>query len=115
MQKANEIRWFTFAGNILNLAIADALRQHGYDDIKISDFSIRIDGCTDHQRLFDVIDGFSPESVRSAFSIPEEYLDQLKFSECLPKRIAEEMLKDRLLSLGPLETLLKAKRRIRFE
>ena len=52
----NEIRWFTFAGNILNLAIADSIRQHGYDDVRVSDFWICIKDTTDHRALFEKID-----------------------------------------------------------
>jgi ATP-dependent helicase Lhr and Lhr-like helicase len=55
----NEIRWFTFAGNILNLAIADTIRQHGYDDVRVSDYWICVKECADHMRLFEKIDGFS--------------------------------------------------------
>jgi ATP-dependent Lhr-like helicase len=93
----NEIRWFTFAGNIVNLAIADSIRQRGYDDVRTSDFWIRINGTTDHEALFNEINRFNFESLRSAFRIPEEYLNQLKFSECLPQPYAKEIVKDRLL------------------
>jgi ATP-dependent helicase Lhr and Lhr-like helicase len=37
VQGKNEIRWFTFAGNILNLALADTIRGHGCDDVRDSD------------------------------------------------------------------------------
>jgi ATP-dependent helicase Lhr and Lhr-like helicase len=104
---ANEIRWFTFAGNILNLAIVDTLRQHGYRDVRVSDFWICIKDTTDHQLLFEKIDGFNAEAVRVAFRIPEEYLKQLKFSECLPQPYATEIMKDRLLQPACLESLLR--------
>ena len=107
----SEIRWFTFAGNIVNLAIADSIRQRGYDDVRTSDFWIRINGTTDHEVLFNEINRFNFESVRSAFRIPEEYLKQLKFVECLPQSYAKEIVKDRLLHRGNLETILKAKKK----
>jgi hypothetical protein len=97
---------FTFAGNILNLAIADTLRQHGYD-VRVSDFWICVKDTTDYQLLFEKIDGFNAEAVRAAFRIPEEYLKQLKFSECLPQPYAAEIVKDRLLQPAYLETLLR--------
>jgi ATP-dependent helicase Lhr and Lhr-like helicase len=108
----NEIRWFTFAGNIVNLAIADSIRQRGYHDVRTSDFWIRINGTTDHEALFNEINRFNFESIRSAFRIPEEYLNQLKFSECLPQPYAKEIAKDRLLQRAYLETILKAKRKV---
>jgi ATP-dependent helicase Lhr and Lhr-like helicase len=106
----NEIRWFTFAGNTLNLAIADTVRQHGYDDVRVSDYWICVKDTTDHQRLFKKIDGFNVEAVRAAFRVPEEYLKQLKFSECLPQPYAAEIVKDRLLRPGLLEAMLMTKR-----
>jgi hypothetical protein len=106
----NQIRRFTFAGNIVNLAIADSIRQRGYDDVRTSDFWIRINGTTDHEILFNQINRFNFESIRSAFRIPDEYLKQLKFSEYLPQLYAKE--KDRLLQRGNLETILMAKKKI---
>ena len=73
VQGTKEIRWFTFAGNILNLAIADSIRQHGYDDVWVSEFWICVKNTTDHQRLFEKIDGFNSEAIRAAFRVPEEY------------------------------------------
>jgi ATP-dependent helicase Lhr and Lhr-like helicase len=107
VQGANEIRWFTFAGSTLNLAIADTIRQHGYDDVRVSDFWIRVKDATDYQLLFNEISRFNFESVRSAFRVPEEYLKQLKFSECLPQYCAEDIVKVRLLQSSWLETLLR--------
>ena len=59
------------------------------------------------QILFEKIDGFNAEAVRVAFRVPEEYLKQLKFSECLPQPYATEIVKDRLLQPACLETLLR--------
>lgn len=106
----NEIRWFTFAGNILNLALADTIRQHGYDDVRVSDYWICVRETTDHACLFEKIDGFNLEAVRASFRVPEEYLKQLKFSECMPQPYAAEIVKDRLLRPGLLETALMARR-----
>ena len=94
------------------LRTCDALRKQGYDDVKVSDFCIRVNNTTDYQRFLHDIDLLSTEAVRAAFRIPEEYLSQLKFNECLPKRAAEEMMKDRLLQLGRLKTVLKRNRRL---
>jgi ATP-dependent Lhr-like helicase len=108
----SEIRWFTFAGNIVNLAVADSIRQRGYHDVRSSDFWISINGTTDHEVLFNEINRFNFESLRSAFRVPEEYLKQLKFVECLPQSYAKEIVKDRLLHRGNLESILKAKKKI---
>ena len=72
-QEAGEIPWYTFAGNTINLAIADALRQRGHDDVKTSDFCIRVGGTSDHEQLRAEIDRLSPEAIRDTFEIPSEY------------------------------------------
>jgi hypothetical protein len=73
----------------------------------VSDFWICIKDTTDYQPLFEKIDGFNAEAVRAAFRVPEEYLKQLKFSECLPQPYAAKIVKDRLLQPARLETLLR--------
>jgi ATP-dependent Lhr-like helicase len=113
--RLNEIGWFTFAGNIVNLAIADSIRQRGYDDVGTTDFWIRIKGTTDHEYLFREISQFNFETVRSAFRIQEDYLKQLKFNECLPQSCAKEIVRDRLLQRGYLETTLMAKKKFRIQ
>jgi hypothetical protein len=105
------IRWFTFAGNMLNLSVADAIRHIGFENVSVSDFWIRVSATTDNERLFSELDQLSPQAIRTAFRIPEDFLKQLKFNECLPPRVAEEMLKDRLIDLGLLEKLLTTSRR----
>jgi hypothetical protein len=65
---------------------------------------------TDHLRLFDKIDGFRAEGIRASFRVPEEYLKQLEFSECLPQPYATEIVKERLLRPALLETTLTASR-----
>jgi ATP-dependent Lhr-like helicase len=108
----NEIRWFTFAGNILNLALADAIRRHGYDDVRSTDYWIRVADTTDHQHFINEIDSLDAREIRSAFRIPKDYLEQLKFSECLPEKLTEEMMKDRLLQLFRLDALLATERKV---
>jgi hypothetical protein len=68
-----------------------------------------------YQRLLHDIDRLSAEAVRAAFRIPEEYLSQLKFSECLPQRAAEEMMKDRLLQPGRLKTVPRTNKHLVLE
>ena len=106
VQEANELRWFTFFGTVINLALTDAIRRRRYDDVKVSDFWIRVSGTTDHLRFFDTIESLTPEIVRECFQVPAEYLDELKFSECLPQHHAEGIMKERLLPLHILRSVL---------
>ena len=69
LKDQSKIEWYTFAGNTLNLALADALRSKGFEDISANDFSIRINGTTDHQRLSSAIEKLTTEFVFSAFRV----------------------------------------------
>ena len=111
VQEANELRWFTFFGTVINLALTDAIRMRGYDEVKVSDFWIRVSGTTDHLRFFDTIESLTAEIVRECFQVPTEYLDHLKFSECLPQHHAEEMIKERLVPLHILRSVLGERRK----
>jgi ATP-dependent Lhr-like helicase len=109
-KERNDLRWFTFAGTMTNLAFRDALGKR-FEEIRIDDFSVRICGTTDYERLFNAIDEQTPETVQASFRITSEYLDELKFSECLPGDIAAETLKGRLLSILNLTRLLASQRK----
>jgi hypothetical protein len=111
-QEPNEVRWFTFFGTVINLALADAIRMRGYDAVKVSDFWIRVSGTTDHLRFFDTIESLTPEIVQECFKVPSEYLTNLKFSECLPQRYAEEIIKERLVPLNILRSVLRQRRKV---
>ncbi len=106
LRGSNQARWFTFAGNTLNMALADALRAHGIDGAKADDFAIRIDGTSDAERILAAIGALTPELVSAAFVVPEEYLDQIKFAECLPEQLAKSMLKARTLCAHDLQSVV---------
>jgi ATP-dependent Lhr-like helicase len=108
---SGETRWYTFAGNIINSALSDVLKANGYGDVRADDFSVRIKGLNDHRRLETVISDLDLNAIKKCFQIDAEYLSQLKFSECLPKPLAEAMMKDRLLSAECVDSIVQAKRR----
>ncbi len=45
--EVGDVRWYTFAGGLVNTALADMLMSNGYNDVTASDFCIRIEGTTD--------------------------------------------------------------------
>ena len=57
------------------------------------------------------IDSLTAAKIRDVFRIPQDYIDQLKFNECLPTGLAEEVMKNRLLRPDSLDVLLKRNRR----
>lgn len=101
-RQLNEVRWFTFAGGIINTAFSDVIRAHGFDDVSTSDFWIRAAGTMDARRLVEEVRSREAIEVRSSFQIADEFLDNLKFNECLPTELAHDILRERLLSLDEL-------------
>lgn len=103
----NEVRWFTFAGAVLNTAISDVIKAQGFVNVTSSDFLIRVPGTIDGRRISEAIHSAGVEGVRFIFKIPDEFLDKLKFNECLPSELAMEILKYRLLRDEELELTIK--------
>jgi ATP-dependent Lhr-like helicase len=93
----NEVRWFTFSGGLINTALADVIAAAGHEDVSVSDFWIRVAGTTDARRIVDAVKSRETEEIRDCFKVSEDYLDNLKFNECLPGDIAQSILRDRLL------------------
>ncbi|MCC5841549.1 MAG: DEAD/DEAH box helicase [Opitutales bacterium] len=109
---SKEITWFTFAGSILNAALADALRRHGFPEAKASDYGLRFRGTTDSPRLTGEIQRLTPEETYSAFEVSGDFLDNLKFSECLPRELATQIIRQRCIDLGQLKKVLSKRRHV---
>ncbi len=103
-----EVRWFTFAGGIINTAFADVIRAHGYNHVVASDFFIRVTGTTDGRGISEAVRATGIVAIRSTFEISVEFLEKLKFNECLPAELAGEILKDRLINLAQIQSVLEA-------
>jgi len=102
-REMEEVRWFTFAGGMINTALSDILRAHGFEDVSTSDFWIRVAGSTDAKRVRDSIRSKEAGEIRTSFRIADEFLENLKFNECLPTELSHDILRKRLLSLDELE------------
>jgi ATP-dependent Lhr-like helicase len=99
----NEVRWFTFSGGLINTALADVIAAAGHKDVSVSDFWIRVAGTTDARRIVDAVKSRETEEIRDCFKVSEDYIDNLKFNECLPGDIAQSILRDRLLKGQEIE------------
>jgi ATP-dependent Lhr-like helicase len=99
----NEVRWFTFSGGLINTALADVIAAAGHEDVSVSDFWIRVAGTTDARRMVDAVKSRETEEIRDCFKVSEDYLDNLKFNECLPGDLAQAILRDRLLKGEEIE------------
>jgi ATP-dependent Lhr-like helicase len=99
----NEVRWFTFSGGMINTALADVLSGCGFEDVSVSDFWIRAAGTSDTRRMVELVKSQDAEEIRQCFKVSGDYLDNLKFNECLPGDIAQVILRDRLLKEQEIE------------
>lgn len=106
-REKDEVRWFTFAGGMINTLFSDVIRAQGFDNVVASDFFVRVSGTTDGRGIVEAVRSSEIAQLRSTFTIADEFLDKLKFNECLPDELAEEILKDRLLNLEEIELSVK--------
>ncbi len=102
----NEVRWFTFSGGLINTALADVIAAAGHENVSVSDFWIRVAGTTDARRIVDAVKSRETEEIRDCFNVSDDYLDNLKFNECLPGDIAQSILRDRLLKGQEIEATI---------
>lgn len=94
--RQNEVRWFTFSGSLVNKGLADAMNAKGLTNVSVDDFWIRAKETTNARSLIEILLSIKADYVHACFQITEDYLNNLKFGECLPKALACEILRDRM-------------------
>jgi len=91
------LMWWTFAGMLANAAVAERLSEiTGLSTIP-SNLNIKLSGDFGDEKFADILRriGESPPILGAATRL-DSAIDGLKFSECLPRDIAELMLRSRL-------------------
>jgi ATP-dependent Lhr-like helicase len=106
-RERDEMRWFTFAGGLVNVALADALGARGSATASPSDFYIRSSGAADAQRMIGLVRSQTGSEIRDSFNITNDYLEKLKFSECLPTSVAYDIIRERLFRLDEIESTIQ--------
>jgi hypothetical protein len=96
--QSNETRWFTFAGGVINTALADAVRACGMNEVSSSDYLVKVTENTGARSLVDQIRQKTTDEIVTSFIVSDEFMEKLKFTECLPKRMVQELLRGRLLN-----------------
>ncbi len=96
-RELNEVRWFTFSGGMINTALADIISAAGFENVSVTDYWIRTTGTTHARRMVEAVQSRQAREIRECFKVAEDYLDNLKFNECLPGDLAQAILRDRLL------------------
>ena len=85
----NHVIWWNFAGRFLNEAFASVLETSGSIEARFDDFSLKFPYETDTSRVTAAIRSLlaDPDALRQ-LPISKQWLDGLKFSDCLPERFA---------------------------
>jgi ATP-dependent Lhr-like helicase len=105
-RSAGEVTWYTFAGATINAAFADIIEKGGYGDTTATDFWVRVTDTFDAQGVVKLVRSKSAKAVRDGFEVLDDFLDNLKFNECLPPDLAHEVLRARLFEIEELQTAL---------
>jgi ATP-dependent Lhr-like helicase len=90
--------WFTFAGARANELLARHLYQAHELSAQPSDFSVSFPDGTALTNLQRVISELTVEAVAAGASFDDEAVEALKFHECLPVSLRQELLRRRFVS-----------------
>lgn len=89
------IVWWTFAGKLVNAALANALSSEAQKVVS-DNLSVSFSGATDFKNLKDEIKNMMLSHADNLIvPLDESFVDELKFSECLPQILKEVELAER--------------------
>lgn len=93
----NHVIWWNFAGRFLNEAFASMLETSAGIEARFDDFSLKFPSETDTSRVTVAIRSLlaDPDALRQ-LPISKQWLDGLKFSDCLPERFAAAAARGRI-------------------
>ncbi len=96
-QAENHVIWWNFAGRFLNKAFASILETGAGIEAKFDDFSLKVPYGTDVSAVRDTIRRAiaEPDALQN-LPISKQWLDGLKFSDCLPERFASRAARGRV-------------------
>lgn len=101
-----ETRWFTFAGGVINTALADTLRAIGTNGVSSRDFLVKFNDAAEGSGLVDRVRNLTADEIAASFIVSDEFMEKLKFNECLPKLMVRELLRARLLNQEDIQATL---------
>ena len=96
VDERGRVRWWTFAGRRSNLWLARVAADLRRDVAAIDDLTIALDPAITSKELRAAIARGDQEGIDLAPWVTSEAVDGLKFSECLPRRLAVEVVTRRL-------------------
>jgi ATP-dependent Lhr-like helicase len=96
-QAESHVVWWNFAGRFLNEALASVLESSAGIDARFDDFSLRVPYETDVAEIKGTIRRmFAKPDALQQLPISKQWLDGLKFSDCLPERFATRAARGRI-------------------
>lgn len=91
------VRWCNFAGGILNQLFATALKGGVEIEAGWSNFELTFPESCDLQEVSGAIRRMlSAEDILSQVPLPDDLVDELKFSKCVPRELAQRAILGRL-------------------
>lgn len=98
--------WFTFAGNLINEAIATHIARTANIAGEADGLAIHFHGGNDPQTILQQIRSLKAKEIADGAAFDDEALESLKFHECLPQALLFLVLKERLIPREPLEAVV---------
>ncbi len=113
IDQAKGVAWWTYAGLAANTALADALRARTDAPIRADNLAIVFDGLDNPGRALPWVEAVTSEPATNLRPrISQKAVEGLKFSVCLPSRLAVEMLAERGTDIRALEAIVGATVRV---
>jgi len=90
-----------------NAALAESLRKSTSSYVSFDNLAIRVDGSLSPEAFSGARRSIREGALHSMPKIPvDDAIEGLKFSQCLPVSLAEEMLRERLLDPAALLSVI---------
>jgi ATP-dependent Lhr-like helicase len=106
-----EVRWWTFAGGVANTLLSQHLKRYG--ESVADNVSIKLDGDLPVEAIQENLRPLTPEQIEP---IPDaKSIENLKFSEALPRALAEEVFCSRFNDEEAIRLVLAEPVRIVYE
>jgi ATP-dependent Lhr-like helicase len=96
-------KWITFGGYAANLAVAEAV--HGSSNS--GETEVTFEEAPAAETLLERLSQLHAEAVLNAATVPQDLIDGLKFSECLPLDDAFQTIHQRMFRLAEIEDVLR--------
>jgi ATP-dependent Lhr-like helicase len=105
--KTGNTRWWTFAGYRANLSLAEALSKRACPGIRSDNFGLTFETGSRLDSIESAIAAL-PTADADSFRpvVDERAIEGLKFSACLPRPLALEMLERRLADVEGVKAVL---------